>query len=500
MAANNAQQAQLDAMQQQIDQLNANNQALQAQAIADAQQLQAAQAQAAADAQQLQAAAVAAVAAVPVNPPPPLLAVPTAYASCPGQHNSNKNLDFDKKTDLSIFNNGCKPIYDGEQRFDGTTKNLTMFLTLLLKRAKELAWDAVSNPQQIILFSITLPGSTATTQINVITQYAMISIGDLSLQCARFMTGVDKENRANQNNHMMAKCVYSSLTPECQLQLIQYEREYNIDGTVCAPLLLKVLMRTTTMDSVATTKSLKAELLGLTGFATKNNGDVPLILAKFVEIRNRLRAAGVEVDSTQDHLFAALTSNQVKKFAQYISLKEDSHDDGTAPISADELVIVAQQKYNLMVDRGEWAAEASKIDEIVAMRAEINDLKGKLTLTDKTKAAAGGGSDANTKITGKESQKKDEAWKKIPPATGEPRTKKIRSKDFHWCDHHMAWVRHSPNECRLRPGYVDPATATITPTAASATDSTATVVNPHAMTAEAILGRLESAIGAATSY
>ena len=121
MAANNAQQAQLDAMQQQIDQLNANNQALQAQAIADAQQLQAAQAQAAADAQQLQAAAVAAVAAVPVNPPLPLLVVPTAYASCPGQHNSNKNLDFDKKTDLSIFNNGCKPIYDGEQRFDRTT-------------------------------------------------------------------------------------------------------------------------------------------------------------------------------------------------------------------------------------------------------------------------------------------------------------------------------------------------------------------------------------------
>ena len=45
------------------------------------------------------------------------------------------------------------------------------------------------------------------------------------------------------------------------------------------------------------------------------------------------------------------------------------------------------------------------------MRAEINDLKGKLTLTDKTKAAAGGvrDSDANTKTTGKEFQKKDEA-------------------------------------------------------------------------------------------
>ena len=134
------------------------------------------------------------------------------------------------------------------------------------------------------------------------------------------------------------------------------------------------------------------------------------------------------------------------------------------------------------------------------MQAMINDLKGKLTLTDKTKAAAGGGNDANTKKTGKEFQKKDEAWKKVPPAAGEPRTKKIKDRDFNWCEHHMAWVMHSPCDCRLRPGYVDPATTTTTPTAASATDTTATVANPHALTAEAILGRLESAIGASTSY
>lgn len=492
MAANNQQQAQLDALLQQIDQLNADNQALQAQAAVDAQQLQAAAAAAAA------AAAVPVnAAAAPVNPPP---VVPAAFASCPGRHNSARILNFDRKIDSSIYKNGCKSVYDGEMRFDGTAKNLTMFITLLRKRSEGLAWCDSSNPQQIILFNVTLPGGTATTPVNVITQYAMIKIEELSLQCARFMTGVDREERANQNNHMMAECILSSLTPECQLKLTQYEKEYTIGGTICAALLFKVLMRMSTMDSVATIKSLKADLLGLPAFAAKNGGDVPMILAKFVETRNRLRAAGVEVDSTQDNLFAALTSNPVEKFAQYISLKEDAHDDGSAPMSADDLVIVAQQKFNLMVDRGEWAAESKKKDELVAMQAMINDLKGKLTLTDKTKAAAGGGNDANTKKTGKEFQKKDEAWKKVPPAAGEPRTKKIKDRDFNWCEHHMAWVMHSPCDCRLRPGYVDPATTTTTPTAASATDTTATVANPHALTAEAILGRLESAIGASTSY
>jgi hypothetical protein len=267
--------------------------------------------------------------------------------------------------------------------------------------------------------------------------------------------------------------------------------------TVCGPLLFKVLMRVATMDSVATIKALKAELLGLNAYAVEVKGDVKQILAKFVEVGNRLRAAGEEVKSTQDYLFAALKAVPVPAFVQYIVLKEDAHDDGTVPVSPEQLIIWAQQKYNLMMNKGEWIIEASKKDEIVAMRAEIDDLKGKLTLADKTKAAIDGGT---TKTKGKEFQKKDEAWKKTPPAAGEPRTKKIRSKVFHWCDHHMAWTMHKPDECRLRPGYSDAATNAATPTAASATDSATTGVTPQAMTAEAILGRLESAIGAANRY
>ena len=70
MAANAQQQAQLDALLQQIDQLNADNQALQAAAVA--------------------AAAGTAAAAAPVNPPLPV--APAAFASCPGQHKRDEIL------------------------------------------------------------------------------------------------------------------------------------------------------------------------------------------------------------------------------------------------------------------------------------------------------------------------------------------------------------------------------------------------------------------------
>lgn len=493
MAANNAQADELADLLLQVGQLNAQNAVLQQQALADAQQLQV-QANALAVNQMVNQAVVAPQVVPPVvQPGPPIV----AYASCPGRFASSSILDFGKKTDLSIYNSGCKSLYGGDQLFDGTTSNLTMFLKLLTDRSNELAWGEASNPQQINLFTITPSGSTTPVQINVVTQYAMSSIAVLSVQCARFMTGVDKENRANQNNSMMAKCIHNSLTPKCQLQLIQYESEYTVAGSVCAPLLFKVLMRIATMDSVATIKALKAELLGLDAYAILVKGDVEQILAKFVELTNRLRAAGKEVKASEDYLFAALKEVPVPGFVQYIGLKEDAHDDGTVPVSSEQLIIWAQQKYNLMMNKGQWIVEASKKDEIVAMQAQIDDLKGKLTLADKTKAAIEGGT---AKTNGKEFQKKDEAWKKTPPAAGEPRTKKIRNKVFHWCEHHMAWTMHKTDECRLRPGYSDAATNVTTPVAAAATESATTNVTPQAMTAEAILGRLESAIGAANQY
>jgi len=219
-----------------------------------------------------------------------------------------------------------------------------MLLTAFKKKAEEMGWSHPPNPQQITLFDIIPPGSTSTVQINVIEQYARISILDLTTQCACFITGVDKEKRANQNNFMMQKCLHDSLLRECQLKLVQYEKETHINGKVCAPLLFKVLMRTVTMDSVTKIKSLKTALNALEVCAAEVKGDVPQILAKFVELRNRLRAAGVEVDGLQDTLFTALKASPVEKFASYIKSKEDSHDDGTKPISPDELIIVAQKK------------------------------------------------------------------------------------------------------------------------------------------------------------
>ena len=123
-------------------------------------------------------------------------------------------------------------------------------------------------------------------------------------------------------------------------------------------------------------------------------------------------------------------------------------------------------------------------NEIVAMRAEVNKLKGQLSLSKTVEQAIPKAGDVPPKSdegtggsTNKQRQKQDKAWKKVPPAAGEPTTKKIRNKDFNWCIHHMAWTVHRPQDCTIG---LAAATAVRLPpgtTANAATFSTASIVD-----------------------
>ena len=73
--------------------------------------------------------------------------------------------------------------------------------------------------------------------------------------------------------------------------------------------------------------------------------------------------------------------------------------------------------------------------EIAAMRAEMVQLKGKLVLSRNVEQA---GTENTGEGIDKQRQKWDAAWKKVPPNSNKPTTKKIGKKDFHWCKHHMA--------------------------------------------------------------
>ncbi len=104
----------------------------------------------------------------------------------------------------------------------------------------------------------------------------------------------------------------------------------------------------------------------------------------------------------------------------------------------------AMRKYDYLKVKGQWGAKSPNDKKIVAMLAQLNALNGQLKLNKKlgklvNKKKEGGGKKKNKKNTSnKVNQKKDKAWKKVPPKDGKKKTKDVGKYTYHWCKHNMS--------------------------------------------------------------
>jgi hypothetical protein len=266
--------------------------------------------------------------------------------------------------------------------------------------------------------------------------------------------------RAAQNNHMMAQCLKASLTPAAWARLEPYQAQYTYDGIEYAPLMYKIIMRLATINSVATTETLRKNLDALPAYAVSVNGNVDMINSYFDANYSQILARGAAVDNPLSKLFNGYLVVQDDTFPKYILSKQERYHDGElgASYTHESLMAQASAKYAFLKVRDVWGAKSPEEERLMALIAE---LKGKLKLApelakkkrDKVSKKDKRGGDAKVKnkknTANKRDQKQEEAWKKTPPKDGKPKEKTHKGKTYHWCIHHMAWGIHSPKDCRL---------------------------------------------------
>jgi hypothetical protein len=135
--------------------------------------------------------------------PPPIQSA--VYARTPALKNPTSLLNFDKKADFSIYTQGKSPMFEGDKCFEARSKQLMPFIEALAKRALDMGWSDVGNAQPIARVNIVVGG--VNTPINVITNYGCITMTELQLECAPFMTGADADQQVAQNNQMIHECI-----------------------------------------------------------------------------------------------------------------------------------------------------------------------------------------------------------------------------------------------------------------------------------------------------
>ena len=172
------------------------------------------------------------------------------------------------------------------------------------------------------------------------------------------------------------------------------------------------------------------------------------------------------VDNPLNILFNAYLVVPCYHFKTYMKQKYNSYLDGTLTLTHEVIMALTKAHFDYLKNTGQWGAKSLDDEKIVAMATKVNALKGQIKLDPKLSAIAkdkkkedegeNKGNKKNKKdASNKKYQKRDEAWKKVPPKDGDQKEKQVGKYTFQWCEHHMAWMAHKPQDCRLNPKHKD---------------------------------------------
>jgi hypothetical protein len=118
-------------------------------------------------------------------------------------------------------------------------------------------------------------------------------------------------------------------------------------------------------------------------------------------------------------------------------------------------------KFKTLKMKGLWEIPSPEQEQIIALTAAVTSLKSKSGKEAKRSSRGSDGKRESANSGGRTPRKDDGAfaWKGVAPKDGEPKSKVVKGKTYHWCHHHAnpLWALHNPdafpNLCRLNPKY-----------------------------------------------
>ena len=154
-----------------------------------------------------------------------------------------------------------------------------------------------------------------------------------------------------------------------------------------------------------------------------------------------LHAQGEQSNNLLVNLFQAYMSVSDKEFHPWICAKRDQYNEGQ-DYTVSQIMELAKNKFLGLQEDGLWKLQTPEEKKIIALTAEIANLKKKANKNPNAKK-------------GKKGKKSDDKANQNKWYIKNPDNKKTivrNKKTYHWCVHHREngkWVLHHPDQCKL---------------------------------------------------
>lgn len=370
----------------------------------------------------------------------------TTFALTPATA-TNDVIDYSTKHGSILWDRGSAKLSD--EPFDCTPEGLRDFLELLRKRSKIMGWDTS-------VLAVPDDASNLTGDAkDYLDHYGEISLEHLTEVAKTYATN---KSRATQDSMMLYTCLHESLSKIGRDKVTLHAKEYTVDGFETGILFLKMIVRESMIDTNATTSTIRDQLIELHTYLAQTGFDIAKMNQHAQMLLEGLRARGETTNDLLNNLFKAYKTVKDDEFLTYIKAKESDWHEGEMELTAEKLMLLAKNKFQLLKDQKKWQAPSAAEEKIIALEARLAAIKrdgNKTPNRGNQKNRKQGnrnyqgnqrGKDQNQKKDGKRREK--EPWMLVEPKDDQPRQKTVDGKAWYWCAKHREWCRHSTEQCK----------------------------------------------------
>lgn len=380
------------------------------------------------------------------------------FGKSPGVVRAHDDLDMTVEADQKLYFRATSSFMGKNEKFDLSSERLLAYMGKLTERCSEYGWNEDVTG---ITYIPVDPLNAAAEVDNLLTNYGQISLDRVR---AFEETYIQLPIRAANDTDMMYKCQMASLTEGAVSKLMLKKAQFHVNGEPSGNLLLRVIIRESSLDSNASTSIIRNKLAKLDQY-------MPTIKSNIKEfneyVQYQLHALAARGETTSDllvHLFAAYKVASDHSFRKLAQDEEVLYERGT-PMTAEGLMAVMLARWETLTDKEMWNAPSQEEEQMMVMRTELEELKAKKkvspqgdllkTLKERVqKKMLGLKKKQAPKYKGK-SFKEDPEWlaksEKPNPLT---KVMQHRNKAWHWCSPETGgkcngkWRVHKPSECK----------------------------------------------------
>ena len=391
----------------------------------------------------------ATTAAAPVNPTATAgtatATAPVVFAMAPARI-SVDILDYSTKAGKDQYYKATAPLSSKEDNFDCSPDGLANFLQLLKRRALEMGWE-----DTILLIPDDVKNLTGTSK-NFLKYYGSHTMEHLT-EVAR-LYHPNKNNRLTQESFQLWNCLMDSITKEARDKVTVKEDEYTIEGESCGILLLKIIISKASVDTNASTAAVRSQLATLDRYIkTIDDYDIGVFNHYVETLLSRLVSRRQQSQDLLINLFRAYKTVDDQEFHRYINQKESDFEESSQAdvLTPEKLMSMALEKFTILKEvKGTWREMSAEQKQIVALNARLEKTKATSNKKENVKS-----NKRNDKKSGGKPKKTSGAktrkalpWQTEAPKPGEPTSKTVDGREWHYCSKHKKWGSHKTSECK----------------------------------------------------